>query len=193
MAKAKPKLTDVSTKLHDLLFPLDSDERMKVVQSAFTLLGERVNGSFSGSDGGGVGEGSDDGALHGTEFKVGPKATRWMKQHQVTAGMIEEVFHFQSGAVEVIATEVPGNSKQAQSRNCYLLLGIQELLHVDSPTFQDNDAIALCKHMRCYDSPNHNKVRKELGLSGGKKDGFTLTAPCLRDAATLIKSMAPTE
>jgi hypothetical protein len=116
-----------------------------------------------------------------------------MKQHQVTAAMIEEVFHSQDGTVEVIATEVPGNSKQAQSRNCYLLLGIQELLHTDSPTFQDKDAVALCKHMRCYDSPNHNKVRKELGLSGEKKRGFTLTAPCLRDAAALIKSMASTE
>lgn len=185
MAKAKLKLTDVSTKLHDLLAPLDTDERKKVVQSAFALLGETINGSRSS------GGGNDEDQPDDSDFKIGPKAKRWMKQHQVTTSMLEEIFHSQDENVEVIATDVPGNSKQAQSRSCYLLLGIQELLRIDAPTFQDKDAVALCKHMRCYDSPNHSKVRKELGLSGAKKDGFTLTAPCLRDAATLIKSMVP--
>jgi len=187
MARAKPKLTDVSTRLHDLLAPLDSEERKKVVHSALALLGEATNGSITGG-----GKREDD-PSDDSDFKVGQKAKRWMKQHQITTAMLEEVFHSQDGMVEVIATDIPGKSKQSQSRNCYLLIGIQELLRADSPTFQDKDGVALCKHMRCYDSPNHAKVRKDLGMSGQKKDGFTLTAPCLRDAAALIKEMAPSE
>jgi hypothetical protein len=114
-----------------------------------------------------------------------------MKQHQVAAEALQEVYDIEPGNVQIIANSVPGDSSAEQTKNCYLLTGIRALLATDDPTFQDADAVELCQDMKCYNSPNHAKHRAEVALTGDKKSGFKLAMPGLRAGAELIKQMVP--
>ena len=66
------------------------------------------------------------------------------------------------------------------------------MLANDDAKFSEKDAVDLCKHMGCHDDANHAKNRNELGnvVAGTKKSGFTLPAPGLRAAASVVKEMA---
>lgn len=184
MAKHKG-LPEIVSGIYALLEPLESHDRQKVVGSVMTLLGEQAvsaqKSNVSASGGGGREE---------TEF--GPKAVRWMNQNGVSRAVLEEVFHREGTQVDVIASEIPGSGKRGKTHNCYLLVGIKSLLATDEAKFSDSDAVALCKNMGCHDAANHAKTRSELGnnVSGSKNTGFTLPAPGLRAAATLVKSMS---
>lgn len=180
----KVKITEISTTLYDTLLPLESDERRNVVRSAFALLGETADVGFGGK------MGDEEEEEDGSALQLGTKAKRWMRQNQITEEIILEVFHFGEDGAEVIALDVLGSSKAAKTQNCYLLIGICGLLGSGEPSLSDADAIELCKHMRCFDPGNNATHRGAVGLSGSKKKGFTLTAPCLQDAAALVKEMA---
>lgn len=188
MAKEKG-LPEIVGELYALLEPLESDSRQRVISSAMTLLGEHLI-SNRGTNGAPMSEGEKDGAPGASPF--GTKATRWMSQNGISMAAIEEIFHTEGGVVEVIAHEIPGSGKRGQSLNCYLLEGIRALLATDEPKFTDADAVSLCKTMGCFDPTNHAKTRNELGnsVAGSKNSGFTLPAPGLRGAATLVKSMS---
>lgn len=181
---AKPDLPDVMKKLFELLDPLEADDRDKVVKSAFALLGQPVKVGVAGSS---VAPEVDPAPESG--LSIGTKAARWMKQNGISSDQLSDVFHSGDDGVEVIAASVPGSSKAMQTQNCYLLVGIANFLAGDSPTFGDSEAVDLCKHMRCHDTNNHAGHRKSMNLSGTKAKGWTLTAPCLRSAAELVKEM----
>lgn len=123
----------------------------------------------------------------------GPKAKRWMRQENVTLEELNEVFHVDdAGAVELIATTIPGNTVRDRAGNVYLLSGIRSLLRSDEPTVENAAAVAYCKHFACYDSKNHAKYRSALGnkLAGNVASGFVLPAPGLKAAAAIIKQIA---
>ena len=185
MSKTKG-LPQVVTEIYGLLEPFESDDRQKIVSSVMTLLGEVVKTAKSSTKNGD--EGGDEGG--GGEF--GSKAKRWMRQNSISDEMIDEIFHCENGDVEVIAGVIAGRGKRAQTINCYLLAGIRSLLASDEAKFSEDDAVDLCKSLGCHDSPNHSKTRGELGnsVAGSKSNGYTLSAPGLRAAATLIKEMA---
>ena len=178
---ATSKLPEITAKLCDILEKLDPDDRRKVVSAALTLLG-----SPQASDAGAI-----DALNEETDVAVGVNARRWMQQNRISADSLQEIFHIDGGVVEVIASDVPGSSKRSKTRSCYLLSGIRALLGNDQPNFSESDAVELCKHVACYDSPNHANTRKELGnqIRGTKDAGYSLSAPGLRAAAELIKSM----
>lgn len=187
MAKAS-ELPKVVGEIYNLLEPLESADRQKVVSSALTLLGESQPASLGAAPQ----RFQQERSVADVESEFGSKATRWMKQHAIDTSALEELFHKDGEQVEVIANDVPGNSTKAKAQNCYLLTGISALLATDEPKFTDAEAVALCKHMGCYDKNNHAKARSELGnvVAGSKSNGFTLPAPGLRAAAELVKSMA---
>ncbi|MBX3435278.1 MAG: hypothetical protein KF847_18320 [Pirellulales bacterium] len=187
MAKQKPTLLDVSNQIYSLLEPLESPERRRIIDSVFTLLGEENSRMPVSGDR----KAKERGAIEDGELPIGPKARRWMSQNDITETMLEEIFHFSNGNAEVFAADVPGTSKMSRSRSCYLLAGTQSFLATDEPTFQDSAGVAICKRMGCYNGPNNAKMRSDMGLGGSKQAGWTLTAPCLREAAQLIKSMVP--
>lgn len=177
-------LPDVVGQIYSLLEPLESADRQKVVKSAMTLLGEETGG-ISGSKAQKDAQSGED----NNEFGI--KASRWMTQNGISMTAIEELFHKEGEHVEIIANEIPGEGKRGMTQNCYLLSGVRALLESDEPKFSDADAVALCKHMGCYNSPNHAKTRSDLGniVAGTKSSGFTLAAPGLRAAASLVKNM----
>jgi len=114
-----------------------------------------------------------------------------MDQNGIDESAISEIFHKNGAEVEIIVNDVPGDAKRGKSQNCYLLSGIRSFLESDEARFTESDAVSLCKHMGCYDSPNHAKTRAGLGnlVAGKKSSGYTLPAPGLRAAAELVKGM----
>lgn len=177
-------LPEIVSEVYSLLEPLESPDRQKVVGSALTLLGEEPT-TPSKRQLGEEGSGSD-------EIPFGKKATRWLKQNNIPIADIEEIFHCEGNDVEVIASDIPGTGKRAQTHNCYLLSGVRSLLSGDEAKFIDNEAVSLCKTMGCHDSANHAKYRSELGniVAGSKSSGYTLPAPGLRAAAALVKEIS---
>ncbi|MAY74239.1 MAG: hypothetical protein CMJ31_05825 [Phycisphaerae bacterium] len=154
-----------------------------------TLLGEVTTQKSRGQFGDAAEEDDDPdvGAV-----PLGNRVKRWFKQSGLTAAMLEPIFHHEGGKVQIIAAEVPGNGKKAQTKNCYLLEGARCFLEKDEAKFAEADVVALCKHLGCHDSANHATNRKSLGnvVTGTKDSGFTLPAPGLKEAAALIKEMA---
>ena len=162
-----PSLPDVVGEVYKLLDPLDPADRQKVIKSALTLLGEEV------------GDGTVATASRmfpSDESELGSKATRWISQNGIVASVIDEIFHKEGDKVEVIVSDVPGQGKKTKTQNCYLISGIRSLLESDDPKFSEAEAISLCKHMGCYDQPNHAKTRNDFGniVAGSKSSGFTL-------------------
>src|SRR5881409_3093177 len=177
-------ITDVATSVFSLLKPLASEDRKRVVNAVFTLLGEPPSGNEFGAPGGKSGTGapgSDLGAF-------GPKARQWLSNHRLTRDKLDRVFYFQDGKVDIHLTTVVGAGKKEQTINCYLLVGAKSYLETDNPTITDSEAIALCKHTQAYDKNNHTTNRKALGIyvTGSREDGFTLTGPGLKAAAGLL-------
>lgn len=187
----KKSIPAIAGEIYELLEPLESVERKRVVASALTLLGEETQTQPQNKNTDPRGN-PNPGAEDEGDNTFGGKATRWMSQNSITMANIEEVFHADNGDVEVIAGDIPGNGKRAQSLNCYLLVGARSLLANDEPKFADDEVVALCKSMGCHDRPNHAKTRGELGntVAGSKSAGYSLPAPGLKAAAKIIKEMS---
>lgn len=125
----------------------------------------------------------------GSEF--GPSATRWLKQNNLSAQDLEQVFDISPGSVEIIVGALSG-SKKEQTVAAYLLQGAASLLASDQASFTDQQARDLCDKMGCYDVTNHSKNVSDLGnrVTGSKKTGWKLTAPGLIAAATTVRTAA---
>jgi len=187
---SKPvRLPDIAAKIYDLLDPLESSDRTKVLQGVLGLLGASAV-SESPITPAGAPSPSGLGSSAISRRVSGPKAQAWLRKHLVTDEQLERVFHF-DGKVELIATP-PGGNKREQTVNAYILLGLQHLLQDDEPKFSEEAAVDLCKRLGCYDSPNHAQTRTKFGnrVTGSKASGFTLTVPGLDEAANLVKTFA---
>lgn len=182
---SRKTLPDIVGEIYKLLDPLDSSDRLKVVKSAMTLLGEGAASIDNSPEDSGFEGGGGGGAY-------GKKAARWMKQHEISDSTIDEIFHKDGDIVEVIVGEITGDGKKGKSLNCYLLSGVGALLESDVPKFTEANAVSLCKEMGCHDQTNHAKIRGSFGnvVAGTKASGFTLPGPGLRAAAELVKDMA---
>jgi hypothetical protein len=176
-------ISEVTGKVYQLLKALEADERNRVFAAVRALFGD-VDQRVASQVG-----------KAGTSVVGGvypPAAERWLVQNAITQHQIEQVLHVSEGSVELIVGEVPGETKKQQSINCYLLLGLKELFGSGVPKFSDNEAIALCQHMGCYDRSNHSATRKSFGnvLAGSRENGYTLPAPGLRAVAELVGRLA---
>ena len=172
-------LPEITAQLCELLEPLPTEQRRRVITAALALLGEEQEGVSSPAA-----------AIEGaTAF--GPNARRWMKQYGISEDLLEEVFYLNGGDVEIIANDVPGDSKRAKTQQCYLLVGVRQLLANDQPDFFDAEVVELCRNFGCYDGTNHATNRKDLGnrIRGSKQSGFSLPSPGLKAAAELVRSM----
>ena len=120
-----------------------------------------------------------------------PKAARWMMQNKISVERIEDFFHIDARDAEVILVDLPGRSRREQTGNCYLLAGVRSLLASGEPNISEAEVIALCKRYKCHDSTNHATYRRQSSnyLAGDKDRGFVLSAPGLRAAAELIRSI----
>ena len=174
---------DVMTKVVEVLSPLSSEDRARVIGAALALLGD-VQSKIAAPK---FAEPKLDDAEFGT---LSPRARSWMGQYGVSAGELQQIFHLADGEVEVIAT-VPGRNKKDQTFNAYILTGLGQLLATGTAAFTDKAARALCEVSGCYDSANHATHMKDKGneFTGSKEKGWTLTAPGLKRAADFVKEM----
>lgn len=178
-------IPEIAGKIFELLEPLDSDDRKRVVSGCMAMLGEDSIASNSRQVNIDTAEKEDP--------QFGRKAARWMKQNQLNLDHLEEVFHFHGdGTVEVLEIDVPGSNKRQKTLNAYLLVGAAALLANDTPTMSENEVVDFCKRVGCHDSSNHAGTRDMLGnrTTGSKQSGFTLTVPGQKEAADVIKSVS---
>lgn len=178
-------IAQVTTRVYALLQPLEAEERARVLGAVRALFGDA---NPSGSKGGGL-QGSDspqDGA-----YPV--PAARWLSQNGISQAQIENVVHVSDGSVDLIVGEIPGASKKEQTMNCYLFSGLRELFSSGIPKFSEEQAVALCQRMGCFDRSNHSSHRKTFGnlIAGTKNAGYSLSAPGLRMVAELVKELSP--
>ena len=174
--------TNVMVKIVDLLSPLNSEERQRVVKAALTLLGdESVKLAGNGKEGE---NGQED-------FDFSPRANNWIKQNELIMEELEQVFHFGQDGVDFIASEISGKSDKEKTYSVYILCGIQKLLSEGTLTFEDKEARKLCEHLGCFNKGNHALYLKSIGnsITGSKNKGWTLTVPGQKKAALLIKEL----
>lgn len=181
------KPSEITGQIVDLLTPLSSEERQRIVAASLMLLGEQSLKASTAAKGTSA-EATDDepeaSALSG-------KAKTWQKQNGLTASQLSQAFHTSGDKTDVIVGDMPGKNKREQALSAYVLTGIAQLLSTGEPTFTDKDARALCTSAGCYDATNHAKALANKGnwFTGTKDKGWTLTAPGLKHGATLIKGL----
>jgi hypothetical protein len=183
---ATKNITEVTGEVFGLLSPLSPEDRKRVINAVFALLGDPVpSGASATADKGKAGASLPEGLF-------GAKARVWLAQHHLTKERLERVFYFQDGRADIHLTTVAGASKREQTLNCYLLVGAKAYLETDNSKFTDGDAIALCKHTQAYDKNNHTTNRGELGnwVTGTRENGFSLTGPGLKAAAELLAKIS---
>ena len=178
------KITDVVTEIVDILTPLQSEDRRRVIAASLTLLGEEASIAKNTNA-------NEDGDDSEALAKLPPRARVWMKQNNVSAEELEEVFHISEDGVEVIAAEIPGKSDKEKTYSAYILMGTARLLATGTPAFEDKAARALCQSSGCYNSVNHSTYLKDRGneFTGSKETGWTLTGPGLKRGSALVKEL----
>ncbi len=180
---AKYKITNIVEKIVEMLTPIASDERQRIIQASLVLLGEMAEDSKNGKSKRKPGE-EETGDWSS-------RAQTWIKQNNLSMEELQQVFLIDQGNVEVIASEIPGRGKKKQTYNAYILTGIAKLLSTGNPVFDDKSARALCKSSGCLDAANHASYLREKGneFTGTKDKGWTLTAPGLKRGASLVKEL----
>ena len=176
--------TDIVKQMHDILHPLESEDRMRIVASVMVLLGESAPVCGVGGPGPQVAQGS------GGEYN--PQANRWVTQNSLSMDELEKVIHVDQDTVELIAGKVPGSSKKEITVRGYLLVGVKNLLASGVADAPEAEVVAFLKNLGQYGETNHSTYRKALTnrVTGNKDSGFKLTAVGHREAAALIKLMA---
>jgi hypothetical protein len=178
---------ELALEIYKLLAPHPSEIRVRAIQSAMTSLGELAQLPSQAGTKPAVGVVQTDGEF--AELNFGPKALKWVQRYNITRAMLEEVFLL-ADRVEISASSVPGTSRREMTVNCYLLVGLRNLLRSDVSSVDDSDAIAECKRMAAYDKNNHTANRQSVGNKmSGARPNFTLTGPGETAAAELVKQM----
>ena len=183
------RIPDIATKIYDLLEPLDSATRKRVIQGALGLLGDPEVPATAATTSAALAFDDAPPTAAGASGRIkGPRAAAWMRKYGLTAQQLEQIFHLDGGKIEVIGS-IPGKSMREQTLNAYLLAGVQQLLQGDEPRFSETGVVALCKQGGCHNAANHSNYRNALGnrVAGAKDAGYTLTAPGLEQAAAMIK------
>lgn len=177
-------VTEVLARIVSELAPLNSDERQRVIRAALTLLGDET-ASLAGER-----AGRDEVGGHGA-MQFPPRARTWMQQNSLSLDQLEQVFHFEEGTAQVIASEIPGGNNRERVRNAYLLTGVAQLLVSGEAKFDDRSGRELCEASGFYDPTNHAKFFKSGNeLTGSRDKGWVLTSPGLKAAAKVIAEIS---
>jgi hypothetical protein len=183
----KNVLMEETTKVVQVLTPLSSIDRARLVIAAFAILGDAVPNVALGN----IVRNTREGETEGGDIGELPlRARTWMNQTGISCAELQQVFHVADGKAEVIAA-VPGKNNKEQTYNAYILTGVGQLLLAGSAAFSDKAARALCESSGCYDQANHSASIRDRGneFTGTKDKGWTLTGPGLRRAAEIIKEL----
>lgn len=178
-------LAPAMTKVVEVLSPLESEQRKRVIQAALALLGEESILTAATKQVARLAEEAAEDAPAGVAAAAAP----WLAKSKLTMGQLEQHLHFDGGSVKVISLPGSAAKKIDQVLHTYLMQGLAAFLSTGEASFTDQDARSLCEHFGCYDASNHSKYLKDFGnrITGSKTTGWKLTAPGLSAAAELLK------
>jgi hypothetical protein len=180
----KKSMTEIVGTVVDLLTPLPSEDRRRIIHAALTLLGEDAVAKEN------VGQREQQQDSEGIS-DLPPRARTWMRQNGLSIDQVFQVYHLDSNGVEIIASEIPGRNNREKVRNAYILQGIASLLQSGDARFDDVSARSLCESHGFFDGTNHMKYMKGGNEFTGSKDrGWTLTAPGLKLGASLVAQLS---
>ena len=184
----KLDLPAVSTKLYELLEPLDPPMRKRAIKAVLTMLGDDDSDIEPDKTNK---QKPDDGG----DLDLPAKARNWMKTYRVTQDQLDHVFHVENGVADVISAKAPGKNGKEKTINSYVLAGVAALLQSGEPKFDDKAGRAVAEKLGCYSSGNHATYMKDKGnvLSGSKEGGWSLTGPGLKAGADLVRAAATSE
>jgi hypothetical protein len=183
-AMTKKSITEIVGTFVDLLAPLPSEDRRRIIHAALTLLGEDAVTKVN------VGQREEQQDSEGTS-NLPPRAHTWMRQNGLSIDQLFQVYHLDNENVEIIASEILGKNNREKVRNAYVLQGIASLLRSGDARFDDAAARALCESHGFFDGTNHMKYMKGGNEFTGSKDkGWTLTAPGLKLGASLVAQLS---
>jgi len=184
-----PSIPHIAATMYPLLEPLDPQDRIKATSAVLAMFGQSLVASAPVYVSADVSDSQPE--SYGFQTRLASNAQRSLKQHQLSVDGLTDIFEFSGADVALLAADMPGSTKKDRTINCYLVVGVWALLRTDEPVFDDETAVQFCKTSGAYDGNNHTANRRALAnrIIGDRKYGFRLTAPGLRDAANVIKSM----
>lgn len=179
--------TETVPKLVELLSKLSPTDRQRALSATMILLGDQLPSLHEAR------VDRIDAQPVANATGISPRASIWTRKHLITQAQLEHVFSISADGIDVIASNMPADSKRQQTIEAYLMCGIADLLRNGDGKFSDLDARDLCRKVGCYDKNNHTGYMKAAGnLLGGNKDtGWKLTNPGLERAAKIIQQLAP--
>jgi hypothetical protein len=170
--------TEILSQMIELLTPLKSEDRQRLIGATLTFLGENspISKKLDGDE------------AHGDNTALPARANAWRKQNGLSMEQLNQVFHLDGDKVEVLG--VPGASNKEKTINSYVLAGLGKYLASGEAKFDDRFARDVCSMAGCYDRTNHATYLRAKGnlFTGDKDAGWIVTAPGLKHAADLVKA-----
>lgn len=182
------ELATAVAKVVDVLSPLESDDRVRVVEASLTLLGDVT--AIRPPPNQGQGTLGQQRAENTRRLTLSEQGRAWADRNDISDDDLEHWYYFDGGTAKLLACPANVSKRSQQAIDTYLLHGLGVFLSSGEDTFSDRDARDLCEHLGCYDPTNHAKVYKAFGnkLTGSKSAGWKLTAPGRATAAALVKN-----
>jgi hypothetical protein len=179
----RKNITDIVATIVGELTPLESEDRRRVIQASLMLLGESLVTSPERVAVDHANDSKDD-------VDLPPRARTWMRQNSLSTEQLHQIFHPSEDGMEIIVSNIPGKGNRERVRNAYILLGTARLVSSGDAKFEDKAARAVCERYGFFDRTNHMKYMKDGNeFTGSKEKGWTLTAPGLKQAASIISEL----
>ena len=177
-------LAQAATKTFEVLSPLTSEQRLRVVRSALELLGETAT-SIAAATNSQPAKKPDEKGQDG----ISRPAQIWIEKSGVTLETLEQYFDIRDDSTEVIGLPQSVTKVHEKVLMTYLFTGLSKLISSGESTFSDEEARERCKHFGCYDHTNHSKYLKAFAnrITGSKNAGWKVTAPGLNEIAQKIR------
>lgn len=182
-------LAQAMSKVVEVLSPLTSEERQRVVSASLALLGEGGPLDLRSKS---APVAASQAATPEAPKGISAQASLWMNKNGLTVEDLEHCFHIEAGSVTTLALPQKSTKRTQQALEAYLLVGFSAFLATGEPAFGDKEAREACEHFGCYDQTNHSKIYKSFGnkIIGSKSGGWKLTVPGIKAAGVLIKESA---
>lgn len=133
---------------------------------------------------------------HDDEFdSISPAGKKWITRSGINTDKLMSVFSLGIDEIDLVSKSIPGKTKSQRMRNVFLLKGIAAYLGTGSPRFTHEQIKETCLHYDAWDTANFNNIFKTMSadVSGGKENGYVLTAKGISESTALIKSMSSTD
>ncbi len=118
-------------------------------------------------------------------------ARKWMTRTGLSSAQLQKVFSLGLDEIDLIATSVPGKGRREKMRSVFLLKGIAAYLGTGVARFSHEQMKSTCLHYDAFDATNFAANLRGLSseVTGGKSEGYTLTARGLAAGTDMVKDL----